>query len=213
MKKFSKKPKSEFEQKLLDLARVTRVVRGGRRFRFRATVVIGNRRGKIGIGTAKGTDVSDSISKAFNKAKKSLINIKIVEGTIPHQVSAKFKSAKVLMKPTQKGRGIVVGGAVRQVVELAGISDLSAKIIGKGSKINNAMAAIKALQSLKENPKRKEKKGLTPKEFKTKSKESKEDKNKEKTQFKVDSKAKKNLKSQKPYGEKKTRPKRKKTQT
>ncbi|MBD3238132.1 MAG: 30S ribosomal protein S5 [Candidatus Moranbacteria bacterium] len=148
MKKHSKKPKSEFEQKLIDLARVTRVVRGGRRFRFRATVAVGNHKGKIGLGLAKGMDVSDAISKAFNQAKKNVVQVPIHNGTIPHQVSDKYKSAKVLLKPAKKGNGIVVGGSVRQIVELSGIKDLSAKILGKGSKINNAYAALKALESL-----------------------------------------------------------------
>jgi small subunit ribosomal protein S5 len=142
--------KREFEQKLLDLARVTRVVRGGRRFRFRATVAIGNKRGKVGIGMAKGADVSSAISKAFNKARKSVVQIKIYRGTIPHAVKCKYKSARVLMRPARKGRGIIVGGAVRSIVELAGISDMSAKIVGKGNKVNNAFAALKGLASLKE---------------------------------------------------------------
>ncbi|MBU2025708.1 30S ribosomal protein S5, partial [Patescibacteria group bacterium] len=140
----------EYEQKLLDLARVTRVVRGGRRFRFRATVAIGNKKGKVGMATAKGADVSDAISKAFNKAKKTLIFVNIHGDTIAHPVRAKFKSAKVLLKPARKGRGIVVGGAVRQIIELSGIHDLSAKILGGGGKINNAAAALKCLGQLKE---------------------------------------------------------------
>jgi small subunit ribosomal protein S5 len=144
-----KKSKSEFDQKLLDLARVTRVVRGGRRFRFRATIAIGNRKGKVGVGMAKGQDVSDAIGKAVNKAKKSLITVNLYKGTIPHMIKSKFKSARVIMKPARKGRGIVVGGAVRQIVELAGIENLSAKITAKGNKINNAIAALKGLQNLK----------------------------------------------------------------
>jgi|AntAceMinimDraft_18_1070375.scaffolds.fasta_scaffold260925_1 small subunit ribosomal protein S5 len=140
----------EFEQKLIDLARVTRVVKGGRRFRFRATMAIGNRRGKVGIGVAKGADVSSAISKAFNKAKKSIVQVRIYQGTIPHLVRCKFKSARVLLKPAKKGRGIVVGGAVRSIVELAGISDMSAKILKRGNKVNNAMAALIGLASLKD---------------------------------------------------------------
>lgn len=148
-KRKGKKLKPEFDQKLLDLARVTRVVRGGRRFRFRATLAIGNRKGKVAIGIGKGADVSDAISKAFNKAKKNLVEIKLKDGTIPHKITSKFKSAKVLLRPTKKGHGIVVGGAVRQIVELAGIKHLSAKILGKGSKVNNAIAALNALTKFK----------------------------------------------------------------
>ncbi len=142
--------KREFDQKLLDLARVTRVVRGGRRFRFRATVAIGNKKGKVGIGIAKGADVSSAISKAFNKAKKATVQIKIYQGTIPHAIKCKYKSARVIMRPAKKGRGIIVGGAVRSIIELAGISDMSAKIVGKGSKVNNAFAALEGLASLKD---------------------------------------------------------------
>jgi len=149
-KKFhNSKAKPEFDQKLLDLARVTRVVRGGRRFRFRAALVIGNRKGKVGIGVAKGADVSDAISKAFNKAKKALVSVNIVEGTIAHEIRFKYKSARVLLRPAKKGRGIVAGGAVRPVAELAGIRDLSAKMVGKGGKITNAQAAIRGLATLR----------------------------------------------------------------
>jgi small subunit ribosomal protein S5 len=151
------KGKKDFDQKLLDLARVTRVVRGGRRFRFRATVVVGNKKGKVGIGIAKGADVSDAINKAFNQGKKRLVDVKVnKEGTIAHAIRAKYKSAEVLLRPAKKGRGIVVGGAVRLVVELAGITDLTAKILRRGSKIANAMAALKGLTQIKERPVREE---------------------------------------------------------
>jgi small subunit ribosomal protein S5 len=165
------KPK-EFDQKLLDLARVTRVVRGGRRFRFRATIVIGNRKGKVGMGVAKGADVSTAISKAFNKAKKSLIKVNIYKGTIPHVVRCKYKSAKVILKPARKGRGIIAGGAVRQVADLVGISDLSAKILGKGNKINNAKAVLEGLTRFKEK-KFKDKKIISKKDADTRTKTSK----------------------------------------
>ena len=148
-KHHSPKSKPEFDQALLDLARVTRVVRGGRRFRFRATIVIGNRKGKVALGVAKGSDVSDAISKAFNKARKDLVTVTIVNGTIPHEVRYKYKSARVILKPAKKGRGIIAGGALRPVAELAGITDLTAKIVGHGGKITNAMAAIKALTTFK----------------------------------------------------------------
>ncbi|MBD3300288.1 MAG: 30S ribosomal protein S5 [Candidatus Moranbacteria bacterium] len=155
-KRRGKKVKSEFDQKLIDLARVTRVVRGGRRFRFRATVAIGNKKGKVGIGIAKGGDVSDAMSKAFNKAKKALLEVPIWEGTIPHKAIGKFKSSQVVLKPAKKGKGIVVGGSVRQIVDLAGFKDLSAKILGKGSKVNNALAALEALNSIKALKEKKE---------------------------------------------------------
>ena len=112
-----KREKPEFDQKLLDLARVTRVVKGGRRFRFRATLVIGNKKGKVGIGVGKGTDVSIAIKKAFDDAKKSMISVKITKGTIAHEINHKSRSAKIILKPAVEGRGIIAGGAVRSVVE------------------------------------------------------------------------------------------------
>lgn len=142
--------KTEYEQKLLDVARVVRVVAGGRRFRFRVVMVIGNQKGKVGLGVAKGQDVSLAVEKATAKAKKHLIKIPLLKGTIPHQVEAKYSSAKVLLKPGRPGRGIVAGGAVRVICNLAGIENISAKIIGRtGNKLNNAQATIKALKSLK----------------------------------------------------------------
>jgi len=150
-----RREKPEFEQKLLDLARVTRVVKGGRRFRFRATLVIGNRKGNVGVGVSKGSDVSDSIQKAFNDAKKNMITVKIDQNTIPHEVSMKLGSAKVLLKPATEGKGIIAGGAVRAVVDLAGIRDIVSKSLGSSNKLNVARATIEALKSLKE-PKVKE---------------------------------------------------------
>ncbi|MFH1671503.1 MAG: 30S ribosomal protein S5 [Candidatus Portnoybacteria bacterium] len=142
--------KSEYEQKLLDVARVVRVVAGGRRFRFRVTMVIGDKKGKVGVGVAKGQDVSLAIEKAVADAKKNMIKVSLVEGTIPHQVEAKYSTARVILKPGAKGKGIVAGGAIRAVCDLAGINNLSGKTISKTkNKLNNARAAIKALESLK----------------------------------------------------------------
>lgn len=144
-----RREKPEFEQKLLDLARVTRVVKGGRRFRFRATLVIGDRKGKVGVGVAKGADVSDAIQKAYNDAKKSLITVKLSGNTISHDVRMKLGSAKVLLKPAQEGRGVIAGGAVRAVVDLAGIRDIVSKSLGTSNKLNVARVTIAALKSLK----------------------------------------------------------------
>ncbi len=147
---YQQQEKAEYEQKLLDVARVVRVVAGGRRFRFRVVMVIGNQKGEVGLGVAKGQDVSLAVEKATAKAKKHLIKIPLLKGTIPHQVGAKYGSAKVLLKPGRPGRGIVAGGAVRVICNLAGIGNISAKIIGRtGNKFNNAQATIKALKSLK----------------------------------------------------------------
>jgi len=144
-----RKEKPEFDQKLLDLARVTRVVKGGRRFRFRATLVIGNRKGRVGIGVAKGTDVAGAIQKAFDKAKKNMIEIDISSGTISCDILQKLGGAKVLLKPASKGRGIIAGGAVRAVMDLAGIKDIVSKSLGSSNKLNVARATMEALKQLK----------------------------------------------------------------
>ncbi len=138
----------EFEQRLLDLARVTRVVKGGRRFSFRATMVIGNRKGKVGVGVAKGSDVSDAINKAVSKAKKEIIIVKRKDATISFRQEAKFGAAKVFIKPAREGQGIVAGGAMRTVIELSGIKNITAKSLGSSSKINVARATILALSKL-----------------------------------------------------------------
>lgn len=147
-RKFARREKPEFEQSLLDLARVTRVVKGGRRFRFRATVVIGNRKGKVGVGVAKGTDVSQAIQKAFEDAKKKMITVHLAENTIPHEIKHKLGSAKVLLKPAPEGRGIIAGGAVRTVVDLLGVRDIVSKSFGTSNKLNVARATISALSEL-----------------------------------------------------------------
>jgi small subunit ribosomal protein S5 len=144
------KAKDEFDSKLLDLARVTRVTAGGKRFKFRAVVVVGNRAGKVGLGLAKGQDVAQAVEKATRLAKKNLIEVPIIKDTIPHSVFAKFSSAKVMLKPKIKGGGIIAGGAVRTVCSLAGIKNISSKIMGRTTnKLNNARATIEALKKLK----------------------------------------------------------------
>lgn len=146
----NEKEKSEFDQKVLDMARVTRVVAGGRRFSFRATVGLGNKKGKIGVGVGKGLDVSQAVDKAVADAKKNMIVIVLKEGSIPHQVEAKYASARVFMKPAPKGKGLVAGGAVRIICGLAGIENICAKIISKSTnKLNNARATLEALKKLK----------------------------------------------------------------
>ncbi len=142
-----------FETKLLDLARVTRVSAGGKRFRFRATVVSGDKAGKVGVGVAKGADVAQAMEKATQKAKRDLITVPIINGTIAHEIYAKFSAAKVMLKPQRSGRGLVAGGTVRVVCSLAGIKNISSKILGKTvNKLNNARATIKALKKLKTLP-------------------------------------------------------------
>ncbi len=156
-RKFSKaKPKDEFDSKLLDLARVTRVTKGGRRLRFRAVMVIGDKKGKVGVGVDKGLDVAQAIEKATRAAKKNLITISVDKDTIPHDVRYKFGAAKILLKPQRKGRGLVAGGTVRVICSLAGIKNISSKIIGKTrNKLNNAQATIEALRKLETSVKEK----------------------------------------------------------
>lgn len=144
-----KKEKSEFDQQIVDIARVTRVMAGGKRMRFRACVVIGDRKGRVGSGLAKGRDVSIAVQKAVKKAEKKLIKVNIVKGTIPHEVRVKVGAAKILLKPAPEGSGIISGGAVRTVLELAGVEDVVSKILGTNNKVNNVAATIKGLTMLR----------------------------------------------------------------
>lgn len=142
--------RSEFDQKTLDIRRVARVVKGGRRFSFRATIVIGNKNGKVGVGVGKGADVALAIDKATTNAKRNLIFVQVSKtGSIPHDVKAKFGSAVILLRPAREGRGLIAGGPVRAVATLAGIQNLTAKILSRSpNKLNNAKAAIEALKQL-----------------------------------------------------------------
>lgn len=147
-------PKDGLKEKVLDLRRVTRVVAGGKRFRFRATVVVGDERGRVGIGVAKGLDVAQSVAKARTKASRSVYLIPLKDSrTIPHEVSAKYSAANVLLKPAAAGRGLRAGGAVRSVLSLAGVRDATAKCLGRTpNKLTNAWATLVALRSLRTEP-------------------------------------------------------------
>lgn len=142
---------SEYQQKLLDLRRVARVVAGGRRFSFRATVVAGNMNGEVGIGVGKGADTALSIEKAFRKARQSLIKIPLTKDrSIPHEVEAQYASGHVIIKPGKSGKGLVAGGAARVVLAFAGVHNASAKVLSHTkNKINNGRATIEALKLLK----------------------------------------------------------------
>ncbi|MDD5606306.1 MAG: 30S ribosomal protein S5 [Candidatus Pacebacteria bacterium] len=145
-----KEKKDEFESKMLDLTRTARMTAGGRRFGFRTVVIIGDKKGQVGLGMAKGVDVAQSIEKATKQAKKNIITIPIIKDTIPYQTEAKFGAARVLLKPQTTGRGLVAGGTIRIICTLAGIKNISSKILGKtNNKANNAKATIKALKKLK----------------------------------------------------------------
>ncbi len=161
----------EFEQKILDLARVTRVTKGGKRMRFRTCLIIGDKKGRVGVGIAKGADVAISVEKAFRQAKKNLTTVPIVHGTLPHEVKMKFGAAHVMLKPAPEGTGLKSGGAARVVLELAGIPNAVSKILGSNNKVNNARATFAALKSLENSnldfsPKKKEKKAEKPVESK-----------------------------------------------
>lgn len=142
--------KKEFDQYILDLNRVTRVTQGGKHMSFRACVILGDRRGRVGFGVAKGKDVQLGVEKAVHQAKKRIITVPIVNETIPHPVYKKFKAATVMLKPAPRGSGIIAGGAVRAVLELSGIPNVSSKILGKTkNKISIVKATFEALKSFK----------------------------------------------------------------
>jgi len=152
-KKFEdRKIKSEYDSKLLDLTRVTKVTGGGKKMRFRAVMVVGNKKGKVGLGVAKGKDVQQAIEKATRLAKKHILEIVFAGGTITHEVLAKSGPAVVLLRPQMKGRGLVAGGVVRVICQLAGVKDISSKLLSRSrNKLNIASATMKALQALKHN--------------------------------------------------------------
>ncbi len=142
----------EFDSRLLDLARVGRMTAGGRRLRFRAAVIVGDKKGRVGFGIGKGNDVAQAIDKATRLAKKELLTVvSTKDGTIPHESYAKFGAAEVLLRPQSQGRGLIAGGVPRTICQLAGIDNISAKILGNTrNKINNARATLKALSQLKQ---------------------------------------------------------------
>ena len=151
-----KREPSEYEEEVLQIDRVTRVVKGGRRLRFRATVVVGNKKCKVGIGIGKSHEVVGAIQKAITQAKKDLVTVNMRNGTIPHEVRLKYKSARILMMPASPGTGIIAGGAIRKIAELAGIQNLLAKMFGASNRITNAQATMIALRKLHAKPHQKD---------------------------------------------------------
>jgi len=139
----------EFEQRMLDVARVTRVMQGGKRMSFRTCVALGDKKGNIGIGLGKGADVTLAVNKAVNQAKKNMVHINLVNETIPHAVLKSIGASKILFKPAKQGHGVKAGGVVRVVLELAGVKNVTSKIINGSNKINNANCTLAALLSLK----------------------------------------------------------------
>ena len=138
----------EFEEIVINIDRVSRVVKGGRRFRFKALVVVGDRKSKVGIGVAKGADVQAAISKATDVAKKHMIVIPLEGETIPHDAELRFSGAQVLLKPAAPGTGIIAGGVIRTIIGVTGIHNLLSKSLGSTNKVNIAYATVAALQSM-----------------------------------------------------------------
>lgn len=150
----SRKPRrdqrdQEFEERVVTINRVTKVVKGGRRFRFAALVVVGDKNGRVGYGTGKANEVPDAIRKAVEKAKSNLIKLELVNGSLPHEAYGKFGSGYVFMRPASEGTGVIAGGAVRDIMELAGVTDVLTKCIGSRTPINMVRATFDGLEQMK----------------------------------------------------------------
>lgn len=144
------KERPEFEEVVVQISRVTRVVKGGRRLRFRALVVVGDRKGRVGAGVSKGSEVQSAVQKATLVAKKNMITVPLTEnGSIPHEVTSRYGASTVLLKPAAEGTSVIAGGAVRSVVSLAGIENILSKSLGSNNKVNVVMATLEALKSFK----------------------------------------------------------------
>lgn len=138
----------QFDERMVHIDRVARVVKGGRRFRFRALVVVGDHKGRIGVGTSKGTDVTAAMTKATEVAKKNMVKINLFNDTIPHESEGKVSGAKILIKPASPGTGLIAGGVVRVVLEVAGVKNALSKSLGSSNKINVAYATVEALKAV-----------------------------------------------------------------
>src|ERR1700712_5780173 len=138
----------QFDERTLHIDRVARVVKGGRRFRFRALVVVGDRKHKVGVGTAKGADVTAAVTKATEVAKKNFITVNLYKGTLPHEITAKVSGANILLKPASAGTGLIAGCVVRTILEVAGVKNALSKSLGSTNKANTAYATLKALEEL-----------------------------------------------------------------
>jgi len=144
------KPKSDLEDKVIEVRRVTKVVKGGRQFRFAATVVVGNRKGLVGLGTGKAHEMPDAVKKATAAATKNVVKIDLIDNrTISHDITVKEGAVRVMLKPAKEGTGVKAGGPVRDVLELAGVKDVLSKSLGSSTKVNMARATLNALKAQK----------------------------------------------------------------
>ena len=141
--------KQELKEKVVSVNRVAKVVKGGRTFRFSVLVVVGDSNGRVGVGTGKSSEVPEAIKKATDDAKKNLVEVSLVNGTLPHEYTTNFGSSKVILKPAVEGTGIIAGGAVRPVLELAGVKNVTAKTLGSRNSRNVVYATIKALKAMR----------------------------------------------------------------
>ena len=141
--------KTEFKEKVVNVSRVAKVVKGGRTFRFSVLVVVGDENGHVGVGTGKSAEVPEAINKAKEDAMKNVVEISLLNGTLPHELTTNFGSSKVILKPAVEGTGIIAGGAVRPVLELAGVKNVTAKTLGSRNSRNIVYATVKALQSMR----------------------------------------------------------------
>ncbi len=141
--------KTELKEKVVNVSRVAKVVKGGRTFRFSVLVVVGDSNGHVGVGTGKSSEVPEAIKKATDDAKKNLVEVSLVNGTLPHEYTTNFGSSKVILKPAVEGTGIIAGGAVRPVLELAGVKNVTAKTLGSRNSRNVVYATIKALKAMR----------------------------------------------------------------
>lgn len=141
--------KDEFDKKLLEVRRVTKVVKGGRTMRFSALVVVGDKKGRVGMGTAKASEVPMAVEKATKAAKKNLVTVPVVNGTVPYEAIGKFSTTRIIILPSKAGTGVIAGGAARSVFELAGYTDITSKIHGSTNKINTVRATLNALKDMR----------------------------------------------------------------